>query len=329
MIGVGTVLSGIDPVLRELHPDADRKRLRLERHAGKDKHLINISCAVPGGEKAGVRVNLGPGDGDASDRSLLDMKRLQPRTEGDRAAVFLDAITNLRHDHSQRVASQMRFRIDQDVGRRATIDQDPKESADASTILDPRGQFAVGEEPRASFTEESVAFLVQNPTPPERLDVPSARFHRQASLKHPRTKPRFGEHQGRHQSGGTGPDHDGTVAGSDRQHRRMQIRRFRLYDLDLPLRKGDRRDPTVFDIHREDEAWRLFTVTRIQRSADHRDVTEILFSASKPSSGHANDVGFRVIQTNDDLMHSQPHARSRSGPILPVCPHARTRWNLT
>ena len=107
------VHSLIDPLLRMLHTEPDRKCLWLHRHAERLKHLECIPCTVADRQHQMIRLQLLP----AIDLQLIARTRFlcansgQAAPEPESATQELDLFPDMSHDRYEHVRPDVRFII--------------------------------------------------------------------------------------------------------------------------------------------------------------------------------------------------------------------------
>ena len=195
-------------MLGNFEPHADSKRLGFERYALLCQHFVDVAGAMAGRQHTAVGTELFAGNHCAAHSAVFNFEPVKPRAEAYFAAEFDNPVAQSRNQFFEYIAADMRFGVDQNIGRRAATDKRFEKAADARTVFAARSQLAVGKKPRATFAVEHIAFDIQRSVFPEGFDPFGARRGGFAAFNQKRLESGFRQTERGHQSGRTGADHE-------------------------------------------------------------------------------------------------------------------------
>ena len=140
--------------------------------------------------------------------SLLDDEVLDPAPEADLAAQGLDLRPHGLHHLHQPEGADVGLVDEQDLGRRAGLDEFGEHLAPAvPRVLDLAVELAVGKGAGAAFAELHVGFRIENPLAPEPEGVDGALADLLAALQDDRAESHLRQQQAREEAAGPHADH--------------------------------------------------------------------------------------------------------------------------
>ena len=194
------------------------------------------------------------------------------------ASEFLDPVPQRWNDPAEHITPEVRFGVNQDIGRGTTIDQNLKKAVNRASVLGTCGQLTIGEQPGSTFAVEDVAVEAEDPLLPEHLYLVATNLDIRSPLDEERFPSSFGERQRRHQPGRPGSNHNRAMLSrcNVRDHRHWY---WRGGQINTPRHKQQCGLTEIVNLGRQHEAGRHVLAASIDRFAQENQPIELLHAA--------------------------------------------------
>ncbi len=166
----GSVARPVDRRLGLFDPDAELKRLGLDRHAAAQQHAVGVAGAVADGQDRHVGGDVARRGRQTAEPAVGDVEVLDPARKPDLAAQLLKLAPQGPDDQRQPVRPEMRPVLVDDRRLAVTVGEDFQDAGHVGPGA-ARRELAVAEGAGPPFAEEVVAFGVERPRLVEPADV--------------------------------------------------------------------------------------------------------------------------------------------------------------